>query len=295
MAEQSKRRSGFPLLLALVLIIVAIPFLIVMRINAFFSRNLVKVSDLKFPVVAIRSTGRPPYAAWDADTLCNISKTSMRIPTNGMILIDSDFTVYTLENVTFNKGDFASIARALFPDVGYRYSFDLRKQKTSGREAALQCILQTHYIADDPADEAPMRTELARQTTFDGVLKTLQQYKPEPAPVPSTQSATTEPDSLPALNRCRNCTHFPNELKARRGSFGVHGIICVHPWLKICRSEWNALRLTSFDKLRTGRAGGLATLSAMGGVCLEYRLLRARLRSRPTKIIGERFSVRLSH
>src|SRR5207247_715718 len=69
-----------------------------------FWLNAARISDLKFPVVVVQSDGSPPFVETESGGLKRIRIGSGRIPVNGSIVIDSDFKMYTQENVKCTEG-----------------------------------------------------------------------------------------------------------------------------------------------------------------------------------------------
>jgi hypothetical protein len=133
----------------------------------------VSISDLKFPVLLLRSDMRPPSFALMRENLTTIDKSALA-PVNQTIIIDSDFRQFVQSNVRCRQGDISMIVRALIPtERPFTYSFSLKRRRKSGLAAALRLLTARLPNAECSDDQAQSHRNLARQTTMAGIMDAL--------------------------------------------------------------------------------------------------------------------------
>ncbi len=194
MSDQRKsKRSFVSTLVAILFIGVALAGLLVVRVYRFvFRRGIVSLGSLKFPVLVIQPDGMRPFAEWDSVRLERFPKGDVRTPVNGTVLIDSDFNMFTQERVERKReGDLKIIARYLLPDMRVKYTFDVRRVKGGGKDAAMTRLLQCPGFSENGS----MRDAVARQTTLAGVLDVLELYKPIEA-IPAAPAVAEAVDAV---------------------------------------------------------------------------------------------------
>lgn len=184
------------MVLAVFVVVAMMCVLLFVRVRSLFRPKFVPIGELKFPVLVVQPDGVPLFAEWDSTPLQKFEEKSHRSPINGTILIDSDFNQFTEENVERAKeGDIKQIGRFLFPGVmRIKYTFDLRRSKTTGLEAMRALIRTAPPFDEDPAKDAAMRAAALEQTTMAGVLDALRFIKPPDPPTtsPAMEGPTTE-------------------------------------------------------------------------------------------------------
>ncbi len=201
----SKKRSPISTVLAVFVVGAMLVVLLFSRVRSLFRPRYVPIDELKFPVLVVQPEGVPLFAEWDSTPLQKFEEKSPRRPANGSILIDSDFNQFTQENVKrAEEGDIKAIGRFLFPGVmRIKYTFDLRRSKTTGLEALRALIRTAPPFSDDPATDAAMRAGALEQTTMAGVLDALHFIKPpdQPTTSPVMDGPTTEPVEATTIER----------------------------------------------------------------------------------------------
>jgi hypothetical protein len=162
-------------------------------------RRTATLSDLRFPVLVLPPGNQEPFFASDAKGLTTVPDKSSTSPTDGTILIDSDFKQYSEADVHAKPaGEISAIWHALVPGPrSYDYTFTLKRVKTSGLTAALaQLAACVSYPGEESAIERK-RGQLAGAKTVDEIIAILSADPIVPPPatdpsVPATEPAVTE-------------------------------------------------------------------------------------------------------
>jgi len=191
-----KKRSILMAPLTVLVVLVALVLIAFNRVNNFFRRK-VPLDQLKYPVLVLQPNEMLPFAEWEPHRLKWFSDKSYRSPVNGTILIDSEWNIYTEENVEKKESEIGWLARRyLTPGLPARYTFDVIRKHKTDPVLAMQTLLARPRFSDDPAENASLHAEVAKQTTMAGVLDSLKIYKPiEPEPT-TTTAPTTEPAEM---------------------------------------------------------------------------------------------------
>jgi hypothetical protein len=133
----------------------------------------VEIADLTFPVLLLRPYKSQPYFEFGPETLTTIDKNTFS-PTEGAIIIDSDFRQYVQKNVRCKQGDISMIFRALVPgDRPFTYSFTLKRRRTAGLAAALAQLNECTGFYGETDGQQRKRQEIARQTTVPGIIEVI--------------------------------------------------------------------------------------------------------------------------
>lgn len=151
------------------------------------------LADLRFPVLVLPPGNAEPFSAAEAGDLTTIPDKNATSPTDGTILIDSDFAQYEeVEVQALPQGEISAIFHALIP-VGrsYHYKFALKRVKTTGLAAALAQLNACVSYPGDSADLEKKRTQIAAAKTVDEIVAILRVEPPPPA-APDTAPAVPE-------------------------------------------------------------------------------------------------------
>lgn len=159
--------------------------------------------ELNFPVL-ILVEGGSMHSEDNADAMRKVPKS--RSPVEGAFVIDSDFKMFTQENVKCTTGDIGWIFHYL---VGRNltFTFDLKKCKKSGIDAAREKVLTCGYYMNGEITP-DMRLAIAKQNSMKGILDVLAAAVPPPPPEPETQPAdeTEEPEPTEKSDQAKDET-----------------------------------------------------------------------------------------
>src|SRR4051794_38986762 len=133
-----QKRSPVSTLLAVFVVAATMVVLAVLRVSTLFRPKYVPIGQLKFPVLVIQPGGVALFAEWEDVSLQKFPEGSLRTPVNGTVIVDSEFNQYEQVNVARQKeGDLKWMARYLVPGLRVKYTFDLKRGHSSGREAMM--------------------------------------------------------------------------------------------------------------------------------------------------------------
>ncbi len=174
--------------LFLALVGVVVMFVATKWARALFSKPT--LADLRFPVLVLPPGNAEPSFAAEAGELTTVPEKSGTSPTEGTILIDSDFKQYEETDVhALPQGEISAIFHALIPiERSYRYKFSLKRVKAAGLPAALRQLQACVSYPGERADLEKKRTQIAGAKTVDEIV-TLLRLAPAPPAMPDAAPA----------------------------------------------------------------------------------------------------------